>query len=351
MKTMEPEVALRTEHSVGTAELAAGVVDVESPPEKSFNSEDELQDSKRALSIATGSKQVVSDRGHSGEKAMEANARDVHPHHTDDLRDKGVIGAVERIPDEYEVCGDSGEEVLQAQSDRNEVNPSSLVEDTHTPYTEQRTFLAEGPPKSIALMGETQQVHQREEEGLIEEEPQLAVDGIGRKKSDILRSQELKDDPPASALLEAVAVTDAERYDKPVKIEGDFDESGSVEGSVHSRWSLPGLGIGGVHEQRAVWAGAGGDEDSVGSVEQAPSSETGGRGSDGKSPRSRVESYDLQQELVRKDPWYRGVLAFIRKCERGDVDKILSTSGMSMTVPAGLVSIPQLHPSSTRCRK
>lgn len=91
----------------------------------------------------------------------------------------------------------------------------------------------------------------------------------------------------------------------------DLEEScGSLEGdSAHSRWSLPnssrigGIGAaGGLHEQLAVWAG-GQDNDSVGTVEQAPSSvegEEGGRGEDGKSPsRSRVESYDLKQEPVR----------------------------------------------------
>lgn len=92
----------------------------------------------------------------------------------------------------------------------------------------------------------------------------------------------------------------------------DLEEScGSLEGDVstHSRWSLPdsrgigGIGaVGGLHEQRGVWAG-GQDDDSVGTVEQAPSSvegEEGGREEDGKSPsRSRVESYDLQQEPVR----------------------------------------------------
>lgn len=92
----------------------------------------------------------------------------------------------------------------------------------------------------------------------------------------------------------------------------EFEESGgSLEGdSAHSRWSLPdnrgigGIGAaGGLHEQRAVWAGGHEDDDSVDTVEQAPSSvesEGGGSEKDGKSPsRSRVESYDLQQESVR----------------------------------------------------
>ncbi|CAM9858370.1 unnamed protein product [Ectocarpus sp. 12 AP-2014] len=86
----------------------------------------------------------------------------------------------------------------------------------------------------------------------------------------------------------------------------DLEESGgSLEGdSAHSRWSLPesrgigGIGAaGGLHEQRAIWAGAL-EDDSVG--EQAPSSaesENGDPGEDGKPlSRSRVESYDLQQE-------------------------------------------------------
>ena len=82
----------------------------------------------------------------------------------------------------------------------------------------------------------------------------------------------------------------------------DLEMSGSVEGSEHSRWSLPsGGGIGGlgcVREERAVWSGLADAEDSMGSAEQAPSSISGERGADGKSPRSRVESYDLQQEEV-----------------------------------------------------
>jgi len=51
-----------------------------------------------------------------------------------------------------------------------------------------------------------------------------------------------------------------------------------------------------------VWAGGQEDDDSVGTLEQALSSgesEGGGAGEDGQSPsRSRVESYDLQQEPV-----------------------------------------------------
>lgn len=91
----------------------------------------------------------------------------------------------------------------------------------------------------------------------------------------------------------------------------ELEESGgSLEGdSAHSRWSLPesrgigGIGAaGGLHEQRAIWAG-GQEDDSVGFIEQAPSSvesESGGPGEDGKPlSRSRVESYDLQQETVR----------------------------------------------------
>lgn len=90
----------------------------------------------------------------------------------------------------------------------------------------------------------------------------------------------------------------------------ELEESGgSLEGdSAHSRWSLPetrgigGIGAaGGLHEQRAVWIG-GTEDDSVGTSEQAASSvESGGEGGDGGSPsRSRVESYDLQQDLVRE---------------------------------------------------
>ncbi|CAM9502050.1 unnamed protein product [Ectocarpus sp. 6 AP-2014] len=83
------------------------------------------------------------------------------------------------------------------------------------------------------------------------------------------------------------------------------ESGGSLEGdSAHSRWSLPesrgigGIGAaGGLHERRAIWAGAQ-EDDSVG--EQAPSSaesESGDPGEDGKPlSRSRVESYDLQQE-------------------------------------------------------
>lgn len=76
--------------------------------------------------------------------------------------------------------------------------------------------------------------------------------------------------------------------------------------SVHSSWGLPGAAgtTGGLlGEQRAVWGGGGREEDSVGSVEQAPSdTESGERGSDDKSPRSRVESYDLQ---VRVRCWFK----------------------------------------------
>lgn len=91
----------------------------------------------------------------------------------------------------------------------------------------------------------------------------------------------------------------------------ELEESGgSLEGdSAHSRWSLPesrgigGIGAaGGLHEQRAIWAG-GQEDDSVGFIEQAPSSvesENGDPGEDGKPlSRSRVESYDLQQDTVR----------------------------------------------------
>lgn len=76
--------------------------------------------------------------------------------------------------------------------------------------------------------------------------------------------------------------------------------------SVHSSWGLPGAAVttgGLLGEQRAVWGGGGREEDSMGSVEQAPSdTESGERGSDDKSPRSRVESYDLQ---VRVRCWFK----------------------------------------------
>ncbi|CAM9870317.1 unnamed protein product [Ectocarpus sp. 4 AP-2014] len=86
----------------------------------------------------------------------------------------------------------------------------------------------------------------------------------------------------------------------------ELEESGgSLEGdSAHSRWSLPesrgigGIGAaGGLHEQRAIWAG-GQEDDSVGEQAQSSAeSENGDLGEDGKPlSRSRVESYDLQQE-------------------------------------------------------
>lgn len=94
-----------------------------------------------------------------------------------------------------------------------------------------------------------------------------------------------------------------EKRSQEAQREENLDGSESLEGSVHSRWSLPksGYGPGGVlNEQRAVWGGVGDDDDSVGSVEQALSSSTSGMvGSNSKSPRSRVESYDLQQGPVR----------------------------------------------------
>lgn len=87
--------------------------------------------------------------------------------------------------------------------------------------------------------------------------------------------------------------------------EPDLDETGSsIDCSMHSRWSLPGGGgTGGLHEQGSVWGrgddGLDQEDDSVGSAEQAPSSEREMEGSDdGKNVRSRVESYDLQHRPV-----------------------------------------------------
>lgn len=112
--------------------------------------------------------------------------------------------------------------------------------------------------------------------------------------------------PPATATVQTAAAGAEQR--EPRELE---ESGGSLEGdSVHSRWSLPdnrgigGIGAaGGLHEQRAVWAGGQEDDDSVATAEQAASSvesEGGGRGEGVKSPsRSRVESYDLEQEPVR----------------------------------------------------
>lgn len=112
-------------------------------------------------------------------------------------------------------------------------------------------------------------------------------------------------DRPTGVLSASEAIAKAQQREREstnaAQHAHELEESGSVGESVHSRWSLPsggGGGGGGLHEQRAMWGGPGDEADSTGSVEQAPSSHTGERGSDGKSPRSRVESYDLQQEPV-----------------------------------------------------
>lgn len=110
---------------------------------------------------------------------------------------------------------------------------------------------------------------------------------------------------PRDAIATATEGKGAQESGQIVRQTTDLEMSGSVEGSEHSRWSLPSAGgiggVGGVREERAVWAGLADAEDSMGSAEQAPSSDTGERGGDGKSPRSRVESYDLQQEEVSPD--------------------------------------------------
>lgn len=84
---------------------------------------------------------------------------------------------------------------------------------------------------------------------------------------------------------------------------GDLEDSGSAEGSVHSRWSLPDTGLRDPRrllEQRAIWVGAGDEEDSVETLDQALSSESDELRSDGRSSRSRVESYDLPRDVVRE---------------------------------------------------
>lgn len=107
---------------------------------------------------------------------------------------------------------------------------------------------------------------------------------------------------PHAATAAAQEVKGKQEGGQIVQQAADLEMSGSVEGSEHSRWSLPsGGGIGGigcVREERAVWSGLADAEDSMGSAEQAPSSISGERGADNKSLRSRVESYDLQQEEV-----------------------------------------------------
>lgn len=78
----------------------------------------------------------------------------------------------------------------------------------------------------------------------------------------------------------------------------ELQNDGIEDDSAHSRWGLPevaGTAGGLLGEQRAVWGGGGREDDSAASGEQAPSdTESGERGSNDKSPRSRVESYDLQ---------------------------------------------------------
>lgn len=111
--------------------------------------------------------------------------------------------------------------------------------------------------------------------------------------------------PHAATIVTSTKGKDAQESGHAVQQATDLEMSGSVEGSEQSRWSLPsggGIGgVGGVREERAVWAGLADAEDSMGSAEQAPSSISGERGADGKSPRSRVESYDLQQGEVSPD--------------------------------------------------
>lgn len=128
----------------------------------------------------------------------------------------------------------------------------------------------------------------------------------GNEGASELTQMETESESSASESHAATAVAQegkgTQEGEQIVRQATDLEMSGSVAGSEHSRWSLPsggGIGgIGGVREERAVWSGLADAEDSMGSAEQAPSSISGGRGADGKSPRSRVESYDLQQEEV-----------------------------------------------------
>lgn len=105
--------------------------------------------------------------------------------------------------------------------------------------------------------------------------------------------------PPASTIK--VPVAEEGNRGRHAR-EGDFEDSGSAEGSVHSRWSLPDTGLRDPRrllEQRAIWVGSRDEEDSVGTLDQALSSECEELGSDGRSSRSRVESYDLPRDVVR----------------------------------------------------
>lgn len=209
-------------------------------------------------------------------------------------------------PDEYAPLHEGrAEQTLSVGGDRQPshgVGTTLLASDEEGPHTSGN---AEGAPDA-ETEGVTKHERKDTQDAAMSPDTSIQSQREGNEIADGVSRVGTTADHSASEPLDAMPTAmegkSAQEGGQIVRQATDLETSGSVEGSEHSRWSLPSAGgiggLGGVGEERAVWAGLLDAEDSMGSAEQAPSSGTGERGGDGKSSRSRVESYDLQQEEV-----------------------------------------------------
>ena len=211
---------------------------------------------------------------------------------SDGERSRGVDTTLAASDEKGTHSGDNAEEATDAEIGEEATGAEIAEEATDAKITESIEHERKNTPDA-SIAQDTSMQSQREGDEIVGE---LTRIGTGA---------ECSVSEPQTATAVAKVGNGAQEGGQLVQQTTDLEVSGSVEGSEHSRWSLPsggGIGgVGGVREERSVWAGLADAEDSMGSAEQAPSSVSGGRGADGKSPRSRVESYDLQQEEVSLD--------------------------------------------------
>lgn len=165
---------------------------------------------------------------------------------------------------------------------------------------DQRTHPVGSDPTQGASEPEVLGACKRDRHGEGSKQPRQGEDRGAVANSEVPLDSLPSEAPPASTIKVPVTSEDDQGRDAR---EGDFDDSGSAEGSVHSRWSLPDTGLRDPRrllEQCAIWVGSRDEEDSVGTLDQALSSECEELRSDGRSSRSRVESYDLPRDAVRE---------------------------------------------------
>lgn len=294
------------------------------PPDQGYQAEDIQKDILRGDEVSdedaratekpgdkasdTGAGPIHRRRPNSGDSSSSAETNDGGSGAREDASSASGSSSRERTPPDENAALPVGRAAQQAMSEDGD-GERSRGADTTLPASDEK-----GTPSSDSA----EEATDAEITGSIEHERKDAQDAStaqdtltqsqreGNEGAGELTRIETKAESLASESHAATAAVKegegAQKGEQIVRQAADLEMSGSVAGSEHSRWSLPsggGIGgIGGVREERAVWSGLADAEDSMGSAEQAPSSISGGRGVDGKSPRSRVESYDLQQEEV-----------------------------------------------------